>query len=780
MDTTDNGFTTNIKRDGQSKKQKYSPQLNHRIAKISSRPIKKKLTEIVCITSFPPRECGIATYSMDLIETLKEKFGESFELTLYPLESNSSKHQYEEAIEGVLNTDLQLDFLQAAYYINSNPQVGLVVIQHEFGLFNNNENSFYEFLEFMDKPVVLTFHTVLPQPSEELKKKVAFMCAKSAQIIVMTQTSSRILEEEYDIPSNKVTVIAHGTHLIEFENKNDLKTKYYLEGRTVLSTFGLLGPGKSIETTLDALPKIIEHYPDVVFLIIGRTHPNLVKEQGEIYREFLESKVKALGLIEHVRFIDRFLPIEELLKYLKLTDIYLFTSKDPNQAVSGTFAYALSSGCPIISTPIPHAVEVLENGAGALFDFENSGQLEGAIMDLLGDDEKKYEMSLNGMHTSSTSSWENASIAHVRVIEKALEGSLTLKYKKPPIDLKHLKKMTTDIGVIQFSKINQPDLESGYTLDDNARALIAMCKHYELTGDNSDLKYIKTYFNFIFCCFRHDCKFLNYVNKDYEFTDQNDTVNLEDTCGRAVWAIGYLLSMSWRFPEDFAPLKDKALFVFKNAVKALEDTHSPRAIAFILKGLYYYNRINEVDCVSNTVHEFANRLSSSYKEESDENWHWYESYLTYGNSVLPESMLMAYSITLNPEYRKIAKTSFDFLISKIFNNGTISVISNQNWHTKGEILGTDFIGGQQPIDVAYTILALRYFHRMFPQEGYNALSQEAFDWFMGKNALNQIIYNPCTGGCHDGLEMNNVNLNQGAESTISYLLARMAFENFNK
>lgn len=778
MDTTDNDRTSNINR--QLKQHIYSPQLNHRTTNISSGAPKKKLTEIVCITSYPPRECGIATYSMDLVNTLKQKFGESFNMSIYPLESNSSKHEYKDSIEGVLNTDLQLDFLQAAYYINSNPQVGLVLIQHEFGLFNKNENSFYEFLEYLDKPIVLTFHTVLPQPTEELKNKVALMCAQADQIIVMTHTSSRILQNDYKVPSNKVTVIAHGTHLIEFENKNDLKTKHDLTGRTVLSTFGLLGPGKSIETTLEALPGIIEHYPDVIFLIIGRTHPNLVKEQGEVYREFLEAKVKSLGIHDHVRFIDRFVPLEELLIYLKLTDIYLFTSKDPNQAVSGTFAYALSSGCPIISTPIPHALEVLKNGAGVLFDFQNAGQLQEAVVDLLGNEESKYQMSLNGMHTSTVSAWQNAGIAHVRVFEKVLQGSLNLKYKKPPIDLKHLKKMTTDVGVIQFSEINQPDLDSGYTLDDNARALIAMCKHYELTGDPDDLKYIRTYFNFVFSCFRHDCKFLNYVNKDYEFTDQNETVNLEDACGRAIWALGYLLSVSWSFPEDFEPLKDKAMFVFKHAVKAMETTRSPRAIAFILKGLHYYNRINEGDCVNATVIELADRLVSLYKKEADENWQWFESYLTYGNSVLPESLLMAYSMTLKPEYRTIAKSSFDFLLSKIFNNGTIAVISNQNWHWKGETLSTEFKGGEQPIDVAYTILALRYFHKIFPHQGYNLKSEEAFDWFMGKNPLDQIIYNPCTGGCHDGLELNNVNLNQGAESTISYLLARMAFGNFNR
>ncbi len=773
----ESGTTTDKNYKKHTKSSKHLPQIdiNHQIEKLVSNS--KGLTKIVCLTSYPPRECGIATYSKDLEIALTNTFSEAFNLEFYPLEAGAEKHSYPSKIKRTLNTDSALDFIQAAYHINADPNIGLVMVQHEFGLFKNNEQSFYEMLEYLDKPVIVTFHTVLPDPSLELKQKVATIASRSAGIVVMTGASAELLEKQYAISPDKITVIAHGTHLIEYDDKDKLKIKYDLKGKTVLSTFGLLGPGKSIETTLDALPEIVKKHPDIVFLIIGKTHPSLKKENGEDYRDYLKQKIRDLNLVDHVRFIDRFVPLHNLLEYLQLTDIYLFTSKDRNQAVSGTFVYALACGCPVVSTPIPHALEVLQNGAGKLFDFEDSGQLRQSILDLLGNKEVRHKMSLNGMHTTSASAWENAAIAHARFFEKVMGSALPLKYKKPPLDLKHLKKMTDQKGILQFSKINRPDPESGYTLDDNARALIAMCQHYELTGNSADLEYIKIYFDFVFSCFRHDSKFLNYVDKEFRFTDQNQTVNLEDACGRAVWALGYLLSVSHRFPKNHKPMIEKAKFVFTNSVKAMDDVRSPRAMAFIIKGLYFYNQSEGRECIHTTVEKFADRLIELYKKEADDKWHWFEGYLTYGNSVLPQSLLMAYMMTLNPEYRIVAKESFDFLMSKIFDDGIIRVISNQDWHLRGDTFDNEFTGGEQPIDVAYTILALQLFHKIFPNEEYDTLMENAFAWFLGKNPLYQTIYNPCTGGCHDGLELHNVNLNQGAESTISYLLARMAFQN---
>ncbi len=409
---------TRISPEKQQKTRTYLPRLAPDPSVIHSEPERKRLTKIVCLTTFPPRACGIATYSEDLQQALSNKFGDTFKMATYALESGNSRHSYSVPIEGTLNTDSALDFLQAAYYINSDPDVGVVLVQHEFGLFSNSGPSFYEFLEYLDKPVVVALHTVLPDPSVDMRQKVSTIASLSEGLIVMTQTSAKILTESYDIPSSKIHVIPHGTHLVEYKDKKKLKIKYKLHGKSVLSTFGLLGPGKSIETTLDALPKIVAEHPETVFLILGRTHPNLVKKKGEAYREFLLKKVDSLNLQDHVRFIDEFVPLGDLLEYLQLTDIYLFTSKDPNQAVSGTFAYALSCGCPIISTPIPHALEVLQNGAGTIIDFEDSVQMGQAVNELLENPEERHQMRLNGLQSNSASAWENSAIAHANLLVK--------------------------------------------------------------------------------------------------------------------------------------------------------------------------------------------------------------------------------------------------------------------------------------------------------------------------------------------------------------------------
>lgn len=750
-----------------------------KIQKLSKKLKKPKpqLSEVIFLTSYPPRECGIATYSKDLESALSEKFGQSFTLKICPLESNREQHKYPKGIEHVLNTNNALDFHKVSNRINSDPNVGLVLIQHEFGLFKDSKNAFLEFLEFLDKPIAITFHTILPEPTPELKQNVQRMSSLSDAIIVMTQTSAEILTQTYSVRAEKITVVPHGTHLVLYENKDSLKEKYGLSGKKVLSTFGLLGPGKSIETTLLALPSIIAEFPKTIFLIIGRTHPTIVKEEGEIYRDFLEAKIHELGIKDQVRFVNEFVPLDALLEYLQLTDIYLFTSKDPYQAVSGTFSYALSCGCPVISTPIPHVLEVLQNEAGIVFDFEDSGQLGKAVVQLLENDEARQRLSLNGLNTSATSAWENAAIAHAKIFEMLAKG-IRLEYRKPEIDFKHVKKMTTEVGMIQFSNINRPDLESGYTLDDNARALIAVCQHYQLTGNASNLKYIKIYFKFIQSCFRYDGKFLNYVDKHCQLTEQNNSENLEDACGRAIWALGYLLSVAQQFPEAYRGIEDRARFIFEEAIKEMEGVHSPRSMAFVIQGLYHYSHTSDSKCMNSLVIRFADRLVQMFRHEATDDWNWFESYLTYGNAVLPHAMLMAYTMTHNGDYRKIARDTFDFLLSKIMNGNSIRVISNKNWLKSDEKLDKAFKGGEQPIDVAYTILALGFFNGIFPDSGYDKKMQGAFNWFLGKNSLGQTIYNPCTGGCYDGLELHNVNLNQGAESTLSYLLARMAFEDF--
>jgi len=730
----------------------------------------KKSGEVLFITSYPPRECGIATYTHDLISALQSKFSKSFTIRICPLESENEQHIYAEDIRYTLNVDHPEAFSLLATDINKNHDIKIVMIQHEFGFFENKETEFNAFVHSINKPVSLVFHTVLPKPDKSLKSKVQSLSKGLHSIIVMTNSSAEILVKDYDIARDKITVISHGTHLVKPADKEFLKDKYKLTGKKVLSTFGFLGKGKSIETTLEALPDIIKSNPEVIFLIIGKTHPSTIKREGEVYRMFLEEKVKTLKLDENVMFINVFLPLTTLLEYLQMTDIYLFTSKDPNQAVSGTFSYATSCGCPIISTPIPHAREVLRDDAGIIIDFGNAIQLADAVNSLLKDDQKRNEIGLNGLHRMASTAWENSAIEHARLFEKISKKEIRLNYNLPAINLTHIRKLTTDFGMIQFSKINQPDIESGYTLDDNARAMVAMCQHYKLSHEEEDVKFIRIYFNFIKYCLRVDGNFLNYIDKDFQFTAQNDETNLEDSNGRAIWALGYLISEGNVLPVDL--VKD-AIFILDKALENVTKIHSSRAMAFIIKGLYYANENNVSANYIDLIRILANRLVQMYRHESKENWQWYEGYLTYGNSVLPEAMLCAWMSTGDLTYKETAKITFDFLLSRIFVGNSIKVISNKTWLHRGKPVLKEVVGGEQPIDVAYTILALKQFYFVFKNEEYLKKMKMSFNWFLGDNHLHQIIYNPCTGGCYDGLEEFNVNLNQGAESTVSYLMARL-------
>lgn len=734
--------------------------------------INNDLSEILFITSYPPRECGIATYSQDLIKALNNKFSNSLSIKVCAIESGKSNFSYPAEVKYILNTSIVSEYKILASTINNNNHLKIVLIQHEFGFFKKQEQAFLQFIYDITKPIIIVFHTVLPKPDYLLKSEIKNITSACESVIVMTHISAGILTDDYGIPEQKISIIAHGTHLVSHLNKKTLKKKYGLNGRKVLTTFGLLSSGKSIETTLDALPAIIKHSPDIAFLIIGKTHPEVKKQEGEKYREKLEQLVKQNSLQKNVIFINKYVELPELLEYLQLTDIYLFTTNDPNQAVSGTFVYAMSCACPIISTPIPHARELLTENTGITFDFQNSEQLAGNVIRLLNDEPLRKNISSNTLQKIVSTAWENSANEHAILFEDIPKVNIKLKYNLPVINLNHIKLITTDTGIIQFSKINQPDMNSGYTLDDNSRALIAMCMYFKSTKDEKCMHFIKTYLSFIKLCQQSDGKFLNYVNKKNEFTDQNKTVNLEDSNGRALWALGHVISLIDILPEVLVSEADK---IFRKSLSQIDTMHSTRAMAFTIKGLYLYYNIKKTQESIGHIKTLADRLVQMYRHESNYKWEWFEGYLTYANSVLPEAMLYAWLLFGEVHYKDIAISSFNFLLFQTFNQSGIEVISNKNWLKRGEEAGRF---GEQPIDVAYTIMTLSKFYDIFPAANFYEKIVTAFDWFLGKNRLHQIIYNPCTGGCYDGLEETHVNLNQGAESTLSYLMARLTVEKF--
>ena len=385
---------------------------------------KKQLPEVLFITSYPSRECGIATYSQDLLKALNNKFADSFSLKVCAVECDNTPRNYPKEVDFVLNTSQKSKYFTLLSRINTDKNIKLVLIQHEFGLYEQaNSVDFLQFIYSINKPIVLVFHTVLPNPDAVFQTKVKRIAAACASIIVMTRHSATILSRDYGISDTKISVIPHGTHLVPHSDKAVLKEKYGCAGRKIVATFGLINSGKCIETTLNALPEVIKSNPDILFLIIGKTHSGVVQSEGETYRQHLASIVDALKLHNHVRFINAFLPLPDLLEYLQLTDIYLFTSKDPNQAVSGTFSYAMSCGCPIISTPIPHAKEVLTDKTGIIVDFEHPQQLANAVNLLLGDDALRQSIHINILQEMAATAWENSAIAHALLLQKVIEST---------------------------------------------------------------------------------------------------------------------------------------------------------------------------------------------------------------------------------------------------------------------------------------------------------------------------------------------------------------------
>jgi hypothetical protein len=370
----------------------------------------------------------------------------------------------------------------------------------------------------------------------------------------------------------------------------------------------------------------------------------------------------------------------------------------------------------------------------------------------------------------AATAWENVALQYSLLFHKVTETLPAFVYRVPPVNLYHVNEMTTGFGIIQFSQLNRPDIDSGYTLDDNARAMIALCQHYSLTKNETDLKLIDIYLTFIEFCLHPDGYFLNYVDEGKNFTGQNYTTNLSDSNGRAIWALGYLTSFKNILPEKMI---NRAEAVLRSSLLRIPKIHSTRAMSFIIKGLCYYHSVHPNKDVRSLIVLLSDRLIQMYRHESEKGWEWFESYLTYANSLIPDALLCAYEVTYNVVYRDTAVSSFDFLLSRTFLDDGIRVVSNRGWMKRGETY-EHFC--EQPIDIAYTVITLSRFYQLFKEDHYLIRMQIAFNWFLGRNHLNRIIYNPCTGGCCDGLENDHVNLNQGAESTVSYLMARLVME----
>lgn len=732
--------------------------------------------KMLLVSSYPSRECGLATFSNDIVEAVANVFGDTLPIEVCALENEGQNFEYSEEVKYTLSTSKIDDYRLVAEKINERNDIGLVCIQHEFGLFGGEYGDYIlSFILALNKPIITVFHTVLPNPDDKRKKVVHAIADLSDRIVVLTKNSQNILIQDYEVVSAKTVVIPHGNHTVLWEQKEKLKNEFNFSDRIVMSTFGLISENKGIETVLYALPEIVSCYPEVVYLVIGKTHPEILRREGEKYRDSLIEIVKKQNLENNVIFVNEYLDLRELLDYLTLSEIYLFSSKDPNQAVSGTFAYAMSCGCAVISTPIPHAKESLHSENGILLNgFDQSDEFQDAIFRLIEDVETRIAMGKNAFAASSATTWKNIAIQYRLLFDQLTNREDDLKFNFPPIKLDHIEKLTTDYGILQFSKFSQPDPESGYTLDDNARALINMVLYNKVYPNENCLELVSTYLNFIEGIQGEDGWFNNYKDFEGQLTPQNGEVNLEDANGRALWSLGIVISHRETLPLEMI---SQAVQCWDKAIKKIDNIKSPRAIAYTIKGLYHYYLAYKNEDIKLSIENLADELLRHYDIHSEENWCWYEDYMTYANNVLPEAMMYSYLITGDLKYKKIALVTFDFLLSHYFMKGQLKVISNRGWFKKEN---ERIFYGEQPIEVATTIIALDLFYEITQNKKYKDQLQLAFVWFLGNNHLKQIMYNPENGASYDGLEDTHVNINQGAESTLCFFKARLIMEKYSE
>lgn len=719
---------------------------------------------IIFLGTYPPRECGIATFTQDLLYYSQKLLGRRALCRVAALNLTSlDTYKYPPEVAWEIDQNNKDEYISFAQTVNENAAITGIIIQHEYGIFGGVDGEdILSFMQYCKKPMIVTLHTVLPNPSEKMKEITTDIIKYAYTLVVLTQNSKEIIENLYPQARGKILVVPHGIHYSTFSTTTKFKSKLELDNHIILSTFGLLSRGKGIEYMLRALPKIIEKYPSVLYLILGETHPVVRRIEGEKYRIELSDLVTKLGLEKQVRFYDQYLNLPDLLEFLKATDIYISTSTNPNQAVSGTLSYALGSGRAVVSTNFAQATEIVSMQTGRLVPIRNSQALTAALLDLLSNEKRLKQMHLEAYKKTRPMLWSNVAKQYIDLLANT---------KVPLIKITHLLRMTDDFGLFQFASLNDPNKDFGYTLDDNARALIA-CSWLITQNYTKELEaLIRIYLKFIETCQlkEKNGSFINYIRfQDRIPTIQNKEEDLEDSQARALWALSEIMCNA-TIPQAMRK-KAKRMFITALA-KGSQLTHL-RARAFTIKSFALAQTVlpEKRAMLLAHIHNHADFLLHALNEKSSKSWFWFEENLNYNNALLSESLLIAGNITSNPAYTEKGIRSLRFLISKTFSSNMYMPIGHSQWY-KNNKKRSDY--DQQPEDPASMIIALVAAFIYTGDEMYKNLAKTCFSWFLGNNSLKKSLYDDDTGGCYDGIHPDRINQNQGAESLISYLMANI-------
>lgn len=735
-------------------------------------------TRIAFIGNYLPRQCGIATFTTDLCTAMAAEFGDD-RLFAIPVNDPDSSYQYPERVRLEIEQEDCSSYERAAEFLNFYGN-DLVCLQHEYGIFGGAAGShILALLRKLKMPLVTTLHTVLRDPDSNQRVVLNEISHLSDRLIVMSEHAGELLRDVYGVPDDKIDVIPHGVPDLPFMDPNYFKDLFGTQGKSVLLTFGLLSPNKGIENVIRALPAILTKHPDLVYIISGVTHPHIRRQEGERYREELQALAEELGVSAHVIFNNHFVSNEEMIEHVGAADIYVTPYRQEAQVVSGTLAIALGAGKAIISTPYWHAKEILADGRGVLVPFEDSDAIANAAIRLLDNDAERHTMRKRAYIHSRNTTWQRTAQAYMASFQRArvermlrpraaLQDIFTPKTtdKLPVLNTSHLRNMTDDTGMLQHAIFSLPNNLEGYTTDDNARALVATSLLNKLPSyQNSEHAALShRYLAFLWFAFHETTgRFRNFLSYDREWQED---VGSEDSHGRALWALGTVLGHS----ED-AGLRGAAGRLFEAAVSATLRFSSPRAWAFSVLGMQAYLDWFPGDrAIQNTRNLLANRLLDIYEHSHSKTWHWFEKSLSYSNARLSQALLIAGWKSENKRMTEAGFESLRWLMTVQHHQEDdlfVPIGSRGFFSQNGERARFD----QQPVEACATISACLQAFRLSGEKHWLDEAWCAFRWYLGENDLQVPLYDGTTGGCRDGLHPDRVNENQGAESTLSFLMS---------
>ena len=725
---------------------------------------------VAFVGTYGPRRCGIATFTADLVAAVAGSDQRALPMVLAVTEP-SGQYQYPAEVKFEIRQNVEADYARAAEFVNYS-QVRLVCVQHEYGIFGGDDGGYIlDFVKALRVPAIVTLHTVLKSPSANQAAIVQKLLAHCVQVVVMSEVARDLLAKSYGVSGEKVRIIPHGIPVMDRNpDQEALKAQFGVAQRRLLLTFGLLSPNKGIETVIRALPAVVREFPDLIYFVVGATHPAVLRHEGEAYRTMLEREAEKLGVREHVVFRGQFVSADELRRYLQAADIFVSPYLNEAQVTSGALSYAMGAGAAAVSTPYWHAQELLADSRGHLFPFKDHAALARTLLDLCRSPMELQQVRKAAVAFTRPREWPRIGDTYFGVLREALRagGRPRIALARAPaaasalpeLRLDHLQRLTDDTGIVQHATYSIPARRTGYCVDDNARALIVAVHADRAQASVAARALVTTYLSYLHYSQELDGTFRNFMSYDRSLAPAPAS---DDCIGRAIWALGVTATLA----EDDG-CRSLARDMFARALPHARQL-GPRGTAQAALGLVslLVAAPGATDMRAMLDYMVA-RLIERFDAYATEEWRWFEPTLTYDNAILPLALFAAYEVTGERATLRAAREALEFLEGVCFAGDRLQLVGNTGWHSRG---GEKARADEQAIDATAFVLAFGYAWKVTADRHYLRRMREAFAWFLGANRLGVSLYDFATAGCCDGMGLTEVNRNQGAESTICFLLA---------